>query len=491
MSSGMRSLAACLVLLAMALSPAQAAPGLVPDLRLLVDASENMEKLDPDNLRSSTLEMFIRGVPRGARVGVWVFGEEARELVPSGIVDGSWRKQALQALSELEYSGPRTNIPAALEIATADLDELGPGYRSSVVLLTTGKVDVADSPMINVSAARKLLNGLATELGGRGVPVHTIAFSREADSLLLRSLARETGGTSVQVKEPSELAGILLEVMEMVVPETRKPLYGRDFSVDERVQQFTVLAIFPKLKGKLRVVAPDGTVYSAQENPGDINWFHDRQFSIARLDEPQAGNWRLQHPSNASARVYVVSDLDLEVGALPYYTAAGQAAELEFRLSDRGEPITDPAFLSRYQLFLEVTTPLGTTERVPLDAPDASGHFQVNTPPLETPGRYRLMVRLEGEGLEREMPIYIEVGVPIEQPTLVTRGETPPDDDFQAPLIWLSGVSTAVLLLVWYILHRRKQRKLALWQKRARDMKSNGNQATLGGATAVDVGEGQ
>ena len=102
MSSGMRSLAACLVLLAMALSPAQAAPGLVPDLRLLVDASENMEKLDPDNLRSSTLEMFIRGVPRGARVGVWVFGEEARELVPSGIVDGTWRKQALQARAELE-----------------------------------------------------------------------------------------------------------------------------------------------------------------------------------------------------------------------------------------------------------------------------------------------------------------------------------------------------------------------------------------------------
>lgn len=487
MAPAMRNFAACLMLCCITLIPARADTGMVPDLRLLVDVSENMEKLDPENLRALTLEMFVRAVPRGSRVGIWVFGEQAHELVPSGIVDSAWRQGALEALSSLEYSGPRTNIPAALEAATADLEELEDGYRSSVVLLAAGKVDVADSPMINVSAARKMLSGLAIELGGRGVPVHTIGFAREADSLLLRSLARETGGTSEQAQDPSELGGILLKVMEIVVPETRQPLYGREFSVDERVEQFTVLAVFPKLKGKLKLIAPDGSIYSAQDNPGDFSWFRNRQFSMARVEIPQQGSWRLQYPAKTDARVYVVADLDFEVGALPHYTAAGHEAEVELRLIERGEPITDPAILSRYQLLLEVTSPRGTSERFTLDKTDEDGLYRVITPALQFPGRYRLMLRLEGEGIEREMPVYIEVGVPVEQPTLVTRGEEPPEDDFQAPLIWLTGVSSALLLMVWYILHRRKQRKLALWQRRAREMRSNGNQATLGGAVAVDA----
>jgi heme exporter protein D len=138
-------------------------------------------------------------------------------------------------------------------------------------------------------------------------------------------------------------------------------------------------------------------------------------------------------------------------------------------------------------LLLEVISPRGSSERFTLDKPDEDGLYRVITPALQFPGRHRLMLRLEGEGIEREMPVYIEVGVPMEQPTLVTRGEEPPEDDFQAPLIWLAGVSSALLLMVWYILHRRKQRKLALWQKRAREMRSNGNQATLGGAVAVDA----
>ncbi|TDG13749.1 VWA domain-containing protein [Seongchinamella unica] len=475
-----------LLLSSLQISPARAEPGLVPDLRLLVDVSENMEKFDPGNLRSQTLEMVIRLLPAGTRVGVWVFAEEARELVPSGIVDQGWRAQALEALSDLEYSGSRTNIPAALEAATADLPDLEPGYRSSVVLVTAGTVNVADSPMINVSAARKLLSGLAKDLGARGVPVHTIALTRHADSLLLRSLARETGGTSEHAEDVSELGVMFLKVIEMVVPVAREPLYEREFSVDERTDQFVVFAVFPRFRGKLTLLAPDGTAYSANENPGDILWFQNRQFNMARVSNPVVGNWRLQYPPKTAARVYVESDLTLEVGYLPYYTSAGHEAEVTARLNDAGETVTDPQVLASYNLLLDVTSPQGNTQRYRLDAPSEDGLFRATTPPLELPGRYRLMLRLEGAGgLERELPIYMEVGVPTEQPTLVTRGEESPEDDFQSPLVWLTGVMTLILLLVWYILRRRKRRKLALWQKRAREMKKSGGQDTLRGTLAV------
>ena len=481
-----RALTALVLLLALFSGQPRAEGNLVPDLRLLVDVSAHMEDLDPKGLGLPALEMVIRLLPAGTRVGIWVFAEEAQQLVPSGEVNAQWREQALDSLAGIAYRGERTNIPAALEAATADLADQLPGYRSSVVLLTSGKVDVAESPMLNVSASRKLLNGLAVELGKSGVPVHTIAFTRQADSMLLRSLARETGGTSRQAEDASELGNMFLRVMEMVLPSDREPLAGNVFSIDPRVTEFTVLTVFPGNRGRLRLIDPSGTEFTAEENPGDIRWFRNRQYTTAQLYNPQQGNWRLQYPAKTNARVFVTSDLELRVGALAYFTPVGHEAKVRAYVTDGGERITDPAFLAQFELSLDVTTPQGTRQSYEVGAPSADGYYQVSTPALQLPGRYRLMVRLMGEDIQRELPVFIEVEIPRESPTLITRGEAPPEDDFQAPMLWLAGVSSIVIVAVWFVLRRRKQRKLALWQKRAREISNGAASGTTTGTAALD-----
>lgn len=465
--------------------PGRAEPGLVPDLRVLVDVSANMQRLDPENRRSQNLELLVHLLPAGARVSIWAFDDDARVVVPAGIVDGQWREQAFEALATLEQGGARSNTPAALAAATADLAGLGPGYRSSVVLLTVGRINIADSPMVNVSAARKMLSELAVDLGEREVPVHTVAFSGEADTPLLRSLARQTGGTSVQAEDASELGGIFLNILEMVAPAVRQPVFGREFSIDKSVTGFLVLAQLPRLVGKLQLAAPDGTVFSADERPGDIRWFRNQHLSMARVNSPAPGNWRLQYPKKSTARVYVESDIELQVGPLPHYMTAGDEALIELRLVIDGATVTDPQTLARYAFFVEVTSPQGTTERFRLEAASSEGLLTASIGPLDALGRYQIMVWLEGEGIQREMPVYLEVGVPSEQPTVITRGGETLEDDFKAPLIWLAGVATSTLILVWYILRRRRQRKLELWQKRAREIKKSGGKDTLRGALAV------
>jgi len=92
--------------------------------------------------------------------------------------------------------------------------------------------------------------------------------------------------------------------------------------------------------------------------------------------------------------------------------------------------------------------------------------------------------------LQRDLPVYIEVGVPPEKPTLVTRGEEPPEDDFHVPLMWLSGVSATLLVAVWFVLRRRKQRKLALWQKRSRELNGNGQKGDAPLATPAASDDG-
>ncbi len=118
---------------------------LKPDLRLLIDISGSMKAADPDNLRAPALELMVRLLPEGAKAGVWLFGEDVQLLVPHRVVDAQCKAQALAAISEIDNSGLRTNIPAALAAATYDFDRLDPSYRTSIVLLTDGKVDVADT----------------------------------------------------------------------------------------------------------------------------------------------------------------------------------------------------------------------------------------------------------------------------------------------------------------------------------------------------------
>jgi hypothetical protein len=445
--------------------------GLKPDLRLLIDISGSMKVSDPENLRAPAMDLIIRLLPEGAKAGVWLFGEEASELVPHGIVDQAWRDQAQAAMAQIDNSGQRTNIPAALAAATYDFDRLDPGFRTSIVLLTDGKVDIAESPMVNAGAARKVLGELAPELGATGIPVHTIALSGEADWVFLRSLAQGTGGIAEQAQSAQALSGIFLQALEMAAPTARVPVDRSRFAIDDSVREFTLLVFFEGEGGMLTLRDPGGTEYARAQANDAMDWFQNSQFALITVSSPVAGTWRVRAPDSARVRVTVISDLQLEVDPPPNSLPAGRMAELGLRLTEQGNVLTDPQVLGAFEIVLELTDPRGERQVIPVSSAYAvppDGEYRVVLPALELPGRYQVVARLRAQTVQRELPMYVEVVAPPEKATLVTRGQQPPADDFQAPMLWMLGTIGLVLLVVWMLLRRRKRRKLELWQKRAR-----------------------
>lgn len=450
--------------------------GLKPDVRLLIDVSGSMKTSDPDNLRAPAVEMLVRMLPQGARAGIWLFGDDVRVLVPHGEVDEEWRSRARLSMARIDNSGQRTNIPAALEAATYDFDRLDPGYRVSIVLLTDGKVDVAESPMLNASAARNLLAGAAVRLGQTGVPVHTIALSGDADWSFLRSLAQTTSGIAEQVASADALGGVFLQSLELVAPTARVPVKDRKFAIDESVEEFTALIFFPKGRQRVRVVSPSGDTFGPGDEREGVHWSVNDQFGLVTVTGPEPGRWQVRVPSGNSLRVTVISDLQLEVDPLPSSLPSGRQADIGLRLTERGVPLLDPEVIEAFELYIEVTAPNGRTERIDVSGNyslPADGEYRVLLPPFVESGRYKLMVRLSGATLQRELPLLVEVAAPPESPTLVTRGQNLPDDDFRTPLAGLLLALTVVAGVVWWILRRRKQRKLAIWQKRAEQARAN------------------
>ncbi|MDO8862421.1 vWA domain-containing protein [Haliea sp. E1-2-M8] len=457
------------VLLPAARLHAQAPLGPQPDLRLLIDISGSMKESDPDNLRGPALELIVRLLPEGARAGVWIFGEEVEQIVPHATVNTAWREQALEAVARIDNSGQRTNIPAALAAATYDLGSLSSDYRTSIVLLTDGKVDVSPSPMANAAAARELLAETAPDLGATGIPVHTIALSDEADWTFLRALADSTAGIAEKAQNAGELTGIFVQSLEMVAPSARVPVVGNIFLIDESVEEFTALVFFDEPAADVTLTSPGGSEYHPDEARDGVEWFRSGQFALVTVDSPERGAWTLAVPDGASSRVSVISDLQLEVDPLPNSLPAGRVTELGIRLRDSGEVINSEEVMQLFEISVLITGPEDFSETIDVTGSyplPATGEYRVTIPAFEESGRYQLLVELKGETLDRELPLYVEVIAPSAAPTISTRPPEIPEEDLKGPALSLAAILLLAIIIGAVVYWRRRQRKLAIWQRR-------------------------
>lgn len=452
---------------------ADAAPGAVPkpDVRLLIDSSGSMKQSDPENLRAPSLELILRLLPEGARAGMWVFGEEVAELVPLRVIDAQWRQGAAEAVAAIDDSGQRTDIPAALAAAIPDTTQMDPAYRTSLVLLTDGKVEVSESPMANASAARRVLTGLAPEFGAAGIPIHTIALTDEADWQFLRSLARATGGIAEQAETAGELAAIFLQVLELVAPMPRAPLTGDRFQIDDSVTAFTALVFTGGGEEPVALVDPAGDRIRSGTAVEGVEWFHNSQFTLVTVSAPVEGAWKLEAPASPGTRVMVISDLQLEVDPLPTSLPAGRQQEMGLRLRQGGETITDPEVLAALPITVEVERAGGKGAVIDVSGSypfPVDGEYRVLLPAFDEPGRYRVLARVDARTMQRELPMYVEVEPTPETSAIVTRGTEVAQQDLRLPLLTAGLVLAGVLLALWWILRRRRRRRLELWQRRGR-----------------------
>ncbi len=460
----------CLALLLFSL-PALSDTGsasLKPDVRLLIDNSGSMKVSDPDNLRAPALELIVRLLPPGSRAGVWLFGENVRELVPYREIDAEWRERAVAAAGSIDNSGQLTNIPLAIQAATADLDSLQPGYRTSIVLLTDGKVDVAESPTANARASRHLLEVVAPLLGETGVTVHTVALSDDADWKFLRRMAQRTGGISEVAPDAEQLTALFLQALEMVAPREQVPLQGSRFKIDDSVREFSALVFAAKGGVPLSLRAPDGAMFTADQPQTGTQWFSNSEFSLVTVVEPQAGEWQLISSELTNARIAVISDLRLEVDPLPNSLPFNRSAELGLRLRDAEQVIVDPLVLDALEISLQITDPDGLQEVI--DVTDrysvpADGEYRIQLVPPNKAGRYGILVRVDGQTFQREIPMYVQVLPRPQSVSVSTRTaklEDPPMDNY-LPV----GIALVLMILViWLVVHLRRRKRMQEWKQR-------------------------
>jgi len=398
----------CLLLLLQA--PLASAEESLPDVRMLIDVSGSMRESDPQNLRKPALELMVQLLPEGSRAGVWTFGQWVNMVVPHGEVGEAWRLQASGAVAEISNRGLLTNIPAALERSTFDIEQLEHRYRTSVILLTDGKVEVSKDPAENLRAEQDLLEKVALELRDWGVVVHTIALSDEADWEFLQAFAQITGGLAERAQSAEELSAVFLQALDIAAPTEQIPLRDGEFLTDASVEEITVL-VFPGSEGgEVELIDPAGTVIAMSTAPAGVTWHHNNRFELITIDRPEEGRWRIVAPGS-TARVNVISHLSMALDRLPATMPSGHTPEIGVRLLDSEQVITDPDLLALLELSVRVYRADDQQWDITVSGEEAgsSGELRVALPMLSEAGRYELVVHVDGRSFHREVSLVTDV----------------------------------------------------------------------------------
>ena len=384
-----------------------------PDVRVIIDISGSMKQNDPQNLRRPAMELLVQLFPEQSKAGVWTFGRWVNMLVKHQQVDQQWREQALPEAQKINSVALHTNIPEAIAKAVTDLEELDPAYRTSLILLTDGMVDISKDPAVNRGARQRVLEEILPRLKQAGVTVHTVALSRNADTELMDSLALETGGLSAVAVTADDLTEIFLQAFDAAAPAEQLPLAGNTFLVDSSVEEFTALVFRKAGSPPALLVSPDDSQYSAESKNQDVRWFSKQNYDLITVKRPYEGEWKIVADLEPNSRVTVVSDLSLSVSRLPINQYLGQQPQLQAKLMEQGKPLARSELLDMVDLRLRVTRQLdgkqwdqvlGADQPVPED-----GVYTAALTMLEQAGIYQVEVIADGKTFTRQQTQRIKV----------------------------------------------------------------------------------
>lgn len=383
------------------------------DVRIVVDISGSMKETDPNNLRVPAVNLLADLLPNGAQGGLWAFGRQVNMMVPPSTVNDAWRKNTKEKAQLINSSGLYTNLTEAIDRASWKVSA-DSGFDHSLIVLTDGRIDMREpgaAADIDASERKRLIETVLPKFTAAGARIHTLALSDAADKELLQQIAQLTGGLYLEAHTADDLLKVFLKAFDRAVPAEQVPMTDNRFVIDKSVKEFTAL-IFrkPGSTKNVQLVAPDGTIYSAENSGEDrpVRWARELNFDLITIIAPEPGEWHADAEIDPDNRVQILSDLKLRVRNIPSVLFAGTPVTMDIALTEKDQVVTEKALLAATEVVLTVTAPDGRRgSRIisnPEQVPD-SGIFTETLSRLSEEGQYQFEITAISKTFERRQTL--------------------------------------------------------------------------------------
>ncbi|MDQ3563483.1 MAG: VWA domain-containing protein [Pseudomonadota bacterium] len=233
------------------------------DTVLVLDNSGSMKPLDPQFLSKKAVERFVEGMPDNARVSLVIFDEQLLASPLALVPDRDARRVRRVNLAQLNYRGPWTNTPAAVERAIQELKINGrSGAAKSIVLLNDDVVDTGRKAR-DLKLTRWLRETLTRDAAETGIKIFTISLSGRSDVELLQEIAQRTGGRYFLAQQAADVAGVFAQVAdtfftEDVVQLPVEPKAKQPVEAKPEPPQAVPLELDPAPSNLAKTVSPPG-----------------------------------------------------------------------------------------------------------------------------------------------------------------------------------------------------------------------------------------
>lgn len=284
--------------------------------RIIIDASGSMQNTDPEKMTATAIQMFADLVPnKDASLGVWLFGETPRELLPETVMSESFRRQVAQYTSAYVTSDVKTDLESIvkllLESPQSNSDE---DVEKHWILITDGMVDISPDDLENLASRKRLETQWLRDLQKQKVHLHTISLTGYTDKALLERLSYGTNATHTEIAFPSDLLPTLNNINRIVYPMNELPIESDRFFIDPSVSS-VIAILFPRDEETIQLRQPNGRLYSL--NNAGIPSGKSNDYRIVRLQTPALGTWEILGSDLDTAKVLVESRVQLHVSTLP------------------------------------------------------------------------------------------------------------------------------------------------------------------------------
>lgn len=386
------------------------------DLRVLIDVSGSMKSNDPNALRQPAAELIARLLPPQSQAGVWLFGTQTRALVDYGVVDPQWRTATLSSSDTISSSDQYTDIEQSLT------EGLQPATHANkqchVILVTDGLIDLrAGQAAIRESRAR-IETQVIAQARQQDCRIHTLSLSDQTDKALLNRLSQATGGLSAQLTGAAQLLPVVLDALELALPDNRLPIQGQSFQVDESVNKQTIISLTPTDQA-LQLVSPSGQIITPDNLPENVEYQTSQGFQLYQITNPEPGIWQSLGDAKID-RVLADADINLSIIDLPGTLELGQPLNVVVRITQGDQAVQ----LNDLDL-------RGTINDQPLTF-EARGDDLLAPVTLDQPGSYILEIQARSGLFERTLNRTIEVIEP-QVASALESGTTQGVQTFKAP----------------------------------------------------------
>jgi len=401
------------------------------DAVLLIDASGSMLKTDAQMLRYDGAKLFLQFLGKDDRLAIVSFTDKANVVSDLKEFSKEPSDAVIQQIQSIKTEGQYSDILEGIR-AAAKILEASPRNDAEriIVLLSDGKME--PNPQAGAPSTRtvELVNQVLPELKAKEIKVHSLAFSDQADKMLLSEISASTDGlnwfTASSDDVHKSFANLFLVVKRPQVLQMR----SRSFTLDEDVDEATFY-ITRDEGAKLNIVSPKNAEMTVEQHPDWITWFAGKNFDVITMKEPDIGEWQVQGGGEAEGFATVLTNLRL-VTDWPVVVRVGDKSVVQARLYEGDKPVSLPEMSGVVQYAFQVMPTDRVAAAVAKDFLNDDGvngdkiaHDGIFSRycPISESGEYKLSIVARGPTFERTQQVPFRVRPPLLAFSIVPGGD--------------------------------------------------------------------